>query len=225
MPGLAGDRGSTGSGRGRVRALGVEAQPTMATTRRRTPAPKKKAPAKAPARSRATSRPRARRAPASAPWRPRMPELAPHQLDLLGLGLVALGVFLAFVMYFGSAGGQIGSAAARRPAAAARQDRLRGAGGARDRRRADRRAHGAAGDPPAACRRDLPVRRPSRSRSTAGTLGFSSPIPHDGPVAQFGARSARRRRRRVALLGSPRTCSPTSARTSSPSSCSSPASC
>jgi S-DNA-T family DNA segregation ATPase FtsK/SpoIIIE len=44
-------------------------------------------------------------------WRPHLPELSPHQLDLLGLGLAALGVFLAFVLYLGAAGGSVGGAA------------------------------------------------------------------------------------------------------------------
>jgi S-DNA-T family DNA segregation ATPase FtsK/SpoIIIE len=77
---------------------------TMATTRRRTSTSKKKSAA-------SRRRPRARRASAATRWRPRLPELAPHQLDLLALGLVALGVFLAFVMYFGAAGGSVGGAA------------------------------------------------------------------------------------------------------------------
>ncbi|MCW2952913.1 MAG: translocase FtsK, partial [Conexibacter sp.] len=71
----------------------------MATTRRRTPA-----------KTRPKSRARARRAPAPGLPRPHLPELTPHQLDLLGLGLAALGVFLAFVMYLGSAGGEVGDA-------------------------------------------------------------------------------------------------------------------
>jgi len=40
-----------------------------------------------------------------------VPELSPHQLDLLGLGLAALGVFLAFLLYLGAAGGSVGGAA------------------------------------------------------------------------------------------------------------------
>jgi S-DNA-T family DNA segregation ATPase FtsK/SpoIIIE len=44
-------------------------------------------------------------------WRPHLPELTPHQLDLFGLGLAALGVFLAFVLYLGAAGGSVGGAA------------------------------------------------------------------------------------------------------------------
>jgi DNA segregation ATPase FtsK/SpoIIIE, S-DNA-T family len=77
------------------------AMPTK-TTRRPRAAPR-------PTRSRAGSRrPRARRAPAAGLWRPKLPQLGPHQLDLLGLGLAALGVFLAFVLYLGAAGGSAG---------------------------------------------------------------------------------------------------------------------
>jgi S-DNA-T family DNA segregation ATPase FtsK/SpoIIIE len=47
----------------------------------------------------ANPRPRPRRGP---------PHLEQHQLDLLGLGLVALSVFLAFVVYLDFAGGQAG---------------------------------------------------------------------------------------------------------------------
>jgi S-DNA-T family DNA segregation ATPase FtsK/SpoIIIE len=58
-------------------------------------------------------RPRAKRAAGASLWRVggiRFPELSPHQLDLLGLGLAALGVFLAFVLYLGAAGGSAGGA-------------------------------------------------------------------------------------------------------------------
>jgi len=59
-----------------------------------------------PARSsRSRSRARARRSTAAGLG---LPQLAPHQIDLLGLGIAALGIFLAFVMYAGSAGGQVG---------------------------------------------------------------------------------------------------------------------
>ena len=37
-----------------------------------------------------------------------MPRLEQHHLDLIGLGLVALAAFLAFVLYTGEAGGQVG---------------------------------------------------------------------------------------------------------------------
>src|SRR5204862_7357903 len=38
----------------------------------------------------------------------RLPMLEQRQLDLMGLALVALGVFLAFVFYFGWNGGKVG---------------------------------------------------------------------------------------------------------------------
>src|SRR4051794_17958622 len=50
----------------------------------------------------------ARRARRSAPnWR--LPALEQRQLDLIGLGLVALGLFFAFLVYFGWDGGRAGS--------------------------------------------------------------------------------------------------------------------
>ncbi|MGB2710074.1 MAG: hypothetical protein WBC33_01050, partial [Conexibacter sp.] len=78
----------------------------MATTRKRTPA-------KSRSRSQAKARPRARRASGSRMRlpRPHALQLTPHQLDVLGLALVACGIFLAFVMYLGSAGGSAGDAA------------------------------------------------------------------------------------------------------------------
>jgi len=75
----------------------------MATKTRRRPRA-------APRRARARGRTRARRSAGAALWRPAVPDLAPHQLDLLGLGLAALGVFLAFVLYLGAAGGSVGGA-------------------------------------------------------------------------------------------------------------------
>src|SRR5215218_3671885 len=51
---------------------------------------------------------RARRARLS--WRPRMPVLEQHHLDLAGLALVAAGVFLAFPVYLGWDGGAAGEA-------------------------------------------------------------------------------------------------------------------
>ncbi len=64
---------------------------------------------KAPPARRRTAAPRGQGAPRS-PRRPRLPALwpEPHQLDLLGLALLALGVFLAFVLWRGAAGGQVG---------------------------------------------------------------------------------------------------------------------
>jgi DNA segregation ATPase FtsK/SpoIIIE, S-DNA-T family len=63
-------------------------------------------PARKPAKSR--SKARARRSPV--PWPPRMPILEQRHLDLIGLGLVAAAVFLAFPLYFGWDGGQAGQA-------------------------------------------------------------------------------------------------------------------
>ena len=60
---------------------------------------------KAPARR---GKPRARRA-APRPARPRLPELEQRQLDLIGLGLIALAVFFAFLVYLRSDGGEAGS--------------------------------------------------------------------------------------------------------------------
>jgi S-DNA-T family DNA segregation ATPase FtsK/SpoIIIE len=85
----------------------------MATTR--TPAPRKRKPAST---SKPTSRGTRARKPAtrararrsSATWAPRLPVLEQRHLDLLGLALVACGVFLAFPLYLGWDGGQAGDA-------------------------------------------------------------------------------------------------------------------
>src|SRR3954463_8954029 len=67
-----------------------------------------------PTRTRTRKKPqtRARRAAPrrQPPSRPRLPslKLEQHQLDLLGLGLVALAAFLAFVFYLGWDGGKVG---------------------------------------------------------------------------------------------------------------------
>ena len=53
-----------------------------------------------------TKKARARRS--SLPWPPRWPVLEQRHLDLLGLGLVAVGVFLAFPLYMGWEGGEAG---------------------------------------------------------------------------------------------------------------------
>ncbi len=68
--------------------------PASKTPTKRRPAAK---PAK-PAARRAKPRPRARR---RAPWRQRVPVLEQRHLDLIGLGLFAAGVFLAFPLYSG----------------------------------------------------------------------------------------------------------------------------
>jgi S-DNA-T family DNA segregation ATPase FtsK/SpoIIIE len=51
---------------------------------------------------------RARRS--SLPWPPRLPVLEQRYLDLIGLGLIAAGAFLAFPLYFGWNGGSAGQA-------------------------------------------------------------------------------------------------------------------
>ncbi len=93
----------------------VEASAQMATKTSRRPRAAARRPrssasrssaARSP-RSRQSARPRARRAGGAS----LLPELTPHQLDLLGLGLAALGVFFAFVLYLGAAGGSVGGAA------------------------------------------------------------------------------------------------------------------
>ncbi|MBX5468296.1 MAG: DNA translocase FtsK [Thermoleophilaceae bacterium] len=62
-----------------------------------------------PAKARSRSRSRARR---SAFALPRLPELDQRDLDLIGLGLVAAGVFFASVFYLGWDGGKVGEALA-----------------------------------------------------------------------------------------------------------------
>src|ERR1700760_1955030 len=54
-------------------------------------------------------KPAARRAPKRAPGRLNLPQLTQRQLDLIGLGLVALALFFAFLVYFGWDGGRLGS--------------------------------------------------------------------------------------------------------------------
>src|SRR4051794_1007375 len=79
-----------GEPQGRIRRDDVEAARMAAARAKRRPAPKKK----------------------TAPAKPSLPrlELLPHQLDLLALGLVAAGVFLAAVLWADVAGGRLGDA-------------------------------------------------------------------------------------------------------------------
>jgi S-DNA-T family DNA segregation ATPase FtsK/SpoIIIE len=72
------------------------------------PASKKPArkPAKTAARKKAAPKRRATRAPS---WRQSLPVLEQHHLDMLGLALVCLGVFLAFPLYLGWDGGHVGA--------------------------------------------------------------------------------------------------------------------
>jgi DNA segregation ATPase FtsK/SpoIIIE, S-DNA-T family len=63
-----------------------------------------------PARKSAKRRPKARAHRSPLPWPPRLPILEQRHLDLLGLGLVAAGVFLAFPLYLRWDGGEAGQA-------------------------------------------------------------------------------------------------------------------
>ena len=153
-----------------------------------------------------------------------LPTLEQRQLDLIGLGLVALGLFFAFLVYLGWDGGRAGSEAV---------DGLRWLLGA---------AHYLV--PVALVRRgailmlrpvlpavrpfraggDLPVRRasrsawrPARSASARAGRGRTGGTPSGSrPAAGWRGRRS---------TGSSRRCAGTSARTSSRSSCSSPACC
>jgi DNA segregation ATPase FtsK/SpoIIIE, S-DNA-T family len=58
--------------------------------------------------SKTRSKARARRSPV--PWPPRLPVLEQRHLDLIGLALVAVGVFLAFPLYLRWEGGEAGQA-------------------------------------------------------------------------------------------------------------------
>ncbi len=64
--------------------------------------PSRKAPARRP-----SAKSRARRATPRPAW-PHLPELEQRQLDLIGLGLVAIAVFFAFLVYGGVDGGEAG---------------------------------------------------------------------------------------------------------------------
>jgi S-DNA-T family DNA segregation ATPase FtsK/SpoIIIE len=63
-----------------------------------------------PARKPAKRRPKARAHRSPVPWPPRLPVLEQRHLDLIGLGLVAAGVFLAFPLYLSWEGGEAGQA-------------------------------------------------------------------------------------------------------------------
>src|SRR4051812_12505262 len=76
----------------------------MATTRSRAKRPSQ------PARRKPAAATRARARRSSATWRPRLPVLERHHVDLVGLGLIALGVFLSFPLYMAWDGGRAGDA-------------------------------------------------------------------------------------------------------------------
>jgi DNA segregation ATPase FtsK/SpoIIIE, S-DNA-T family len=63
-----------------------------------------------PARKSAKRRSKSRAQRSPLPWPPRLPVLEQRHLDLIGLGLVAAGVFLAFPLYMAWEGGEAGQA-------------------------------------------------------------------------------------------------------------------
>jgi DNA segregation ATPase FtsK/SpoIIIE, S-DNA-T family len=63
-----------------------------------------------PARKTSKNRSKARAHRSPVPWPPRLPVLEQRHLDLIGLGLVAVGVFLAFPLYLAWEGGEAGQA-------------------------------------------------------------------------------------------------------------------
>jgi DNA segregation ATPase FtsK/SpoIIIE, S-DNA-T family len=63
---------------------------------------------KSAAKRRGKPAPKARAKRSNPSWRPRLPVIEQRHLDLAGLGLVALGVFLAFPLYLGWDGGEAG---------------------------------------------------------------------------------------------------------------------
>ena len=65
-------------------------------------------PSRSASARRARAKPRVRRAAPRPVW-PRLPELEQRQLDVIGLGLVALAVFFAFLVYLRSDGGRAGA--------------------------------------------------------------------------------------------------------------------
>src|ERR1700754_602503 len=56
----------------------------------------------------ARRKPRARRSAPPSAWRGRMPVLEQRHWDLIGLALVAVAIFLAFLIYLGWDGGEAG---------------------------------------------------------------------------------------------------------------------
>src|SRR3954447_17281066 len=70
--------------------------------------PASKKPARKPA-NKSGRKPAKRRATRAPSWRQSLPVLEQHHLDMIGLGLVCLGVFLAFPLYLHWDGGHFGA--------------------------------------------------------------------------------------------------------------------
>src|SRR5919198_1956929 len=60
--------------------------------------------------ARGRNAPKARARRSSSSWRPRLPVIEQRHLDIAGLALVAVGVFLAFPLYLRWDGGEAGQA-------------------------------------------------------------------------------------------------------------------
>ena len=202
------DAGVDGDGR-HLGLLPASQEPIRA---RRTEGASTMPPARKPAKSR--SKARAHRSPV--PWPPRLPVLEQRHLDLIGLGLVAVGVFLAFPLYLRWEGGEAGQAIVDGltwgigRVAWATPVALVAAGVLLVLRPAL-----PAGVRPSA-RARLPAERPPAwvwrwARSVWGR--------------RTGARGRARRAPRPGMANGSRACSPRSARTSWPSSCSAPRCC
>ena len=134
----------------------------------------------------ARRKPRARRSAPPSAWRSRMPALEQRHWDLIGLALVAVAIFLAFLIYLGWDGGRGRRAARRRAARPRRRAPLRRAGRAAGRRRGARDAPRAAGRAAVPRRGRVPVRRPAASGCAAGTLGLG-PATADGRAGRRAA--------------------------------------
>ena len=177
-----------------------------------------------PARSAPARRgkPRARRAAPRPAW-PHLPELEQRQLDLIGLGLIALAVFFGFLVYGGMDGGRaggwtvdslrwlLGAVHYAVPAA------LLAAGAILVLRPCSPRCARSARARSACSPRSASAWRPARSVSAPRAPAPASGIPPGcaRTAAWWGRRST----------GPARRCSAASARTSSPCSCSSRACC
>ena len=185
----------------------------------------------AAARAAADARPRAAEgsktqapsSPASAPaawaW-PRLPVLEQRHLDLIGLALVAAGIFFAGLIYLDWDGGAGGSWAVDGLRDADRRRALRRAGGAGRGRRDPRPAADAARRAAVPGRRPVPVRRAgarARGRHARPRTGWQR-----GALGRRVGAAARRRLRRGLVLGRLDACSAPSARTSWRCSCSWP---
>ena len=157
--------------------------------------------ARAAASKRKRGPPASDRAGAAARCRARLPALEQHQRDLIGLGLVAFGCFLAVVLYGGETGGRVGEAVDGRRCASCSAESPIWRRWLRGRRSRAGRARPAAVAAPVPHRRDLPG-----AGAGAGPGGRLARARARGAAARAAARRRvrvrpRRRARRAAVLG------------------------